>query len=499
MSKEEVDSYEKPKGYEINSELTADGSVLKYQVKADWIVLQKNEKPVAEMFHVAYLAEDSNVKRPVTFVFNGGPGAASAYLHMGALGPQRVEFSDKGVPLAPPAKVVQNDETWLSFTDLVFIDPIGSGFSRIIKDLSQKSKDEDKDDKASDSVEAVEKDEFWALNRDLESLGEFMSRFLSVHKLWDRPIFIAGESYGGYRAAKFSRYLQEDVGIGLNGAIMISPALELSLLDSSDYDNLMLSDAFPSLVATALYHQRSSTKINPDETLKHLQPGEDFAMGDYLSLNSKGTLIDPSKRQQILNEISALTGLSQDYVKRCHGRIDPFLFARELMRDQDVYCGIYDTSLTSSDPYPDRPQFEGADPTLAGIDRVFTRGINYQLRHTLKVDIEREYRLLSYEAFVKWRIDEERHVFETHLGATDDLRYAMALNPHMNSFIAHGAFDLVTPYFSSKRLTHLMKLKEDQQKRLDFEVYFGGHMFYAWKSSRVKFLEDIKKFYKKSL
>lgn len=205
---------------------------LRYTASAAWQLLYEQEKPVAEMFHVAYIADvETSAPRSLTFVFNGGPGAASAYLHMGALGPKRIAFGDNGSLPKPPVQLVDNLESWLNFTDLVFVDPIGTGFSRNLPPDKATT-----DENPAKETDATKENAFWEVERDLSALGEFIQRFLSHHKRWLSPIFIAGESYGGFRVARLARKLQQEFGIGLSGAILISPALEFSLLGGSDYD-----------------------------------------------------------------------------------------------------------------------------------------------------------------------------------------------------------------------------------------------------------------------
>ena len=197
--------YQPPKGKKTHHSLELEAETIDYRARADWMVLRKDEKPRAEMFHVSYLRRDADSeKRPVTFVFNGGPGASSAYLHVGALGPRRVVFNEDGTPPKPPVRLADNGESWLTFTDLVFIDPIGTGFSRVIND------DKGDDKKAADDSD---KKEYFRLKRDLESLGEFIQKFLSRENRWDSPVFIAGESYGGFRVGKLARLLQEGYGL----------------------------------------------------------------------------------------------------------------------------------------------------------------------------------------------------------------------------------------------------------------------------------------------
>jgi carboxypeptidase C (cathepsin A) len=198
---------------------------IRYTATAAWQTLFEREKPVAEMFHVAYIAEAEHPSpRPITFVFNGGPGAASAYLHMGALGPRRIHFDSNGTLPKPPVRLVDNAESWLRFTDLVFIDPIGTGFSRSLppdKDTADKSGEKT----STEDADKLKETEFWEVERDLKALGEFIQRFLSHQNRWLSPIFIAGESYGGFRVARLARKLQQEFGVGLSGAILISPAI----------------------------------------------------------------------------------------------------------------------------------------------------------------------------------------------------------------------------------------------------------------------------------
>src|SRR3954471_21220461 len=206
---------------------------LGYTATAKWLVLRKKEKPSAEIFSVSYVAEGDHQNRPVAFVFNGGPGASSAYLHMGAVGPQRVAFPADGTLPGLPPQLVQNESSWLAFADLVFVDPVGTGFSRIIE--PDKKGDAEKKPEQQGDGEKPDPDEYFGQKRDLESMCEFMARWLSENDRWSSPVFIAGESYGGYRVGRLVRMLQEETGIGLNGAILISPALELTGLAPSDY------------------------------------------------------------------------------------------------------------------------------------------------------------------------------------------------------------------------------------------------------------------------
>ncbi len=472
---------------------TPDGP-LAYKAVADWSSLRKIHTPIAHLFNTAYIAEPQDDTRPLTFVFNGGPGAASAYLHMGALGPKRVSFGEMGSLPQPPTQIVDNLETWLSFTDLVFIDPVGTGFSRALQGQGADDKAEGGKDKAHENG-PEENPEFWEIEKDLDALGEFICRFLSKYHRWTSPLFIAGESYGGFRVARMARRLQEQHGVGLCGALLISPAIELDALLSSDYNLTYWVELFPSLVAAAHHHGRTRDLSGDDI---HNQ-GEAFANNELVRWLTQGEALPAEERASIVERMSAMTGLSATVIERAGGRIDTTLFCRELLRDEQRLCGRYDASVTTVDPFPNRNDYEGPDPTLFSIDRLFTGAINHHLRTTLGVETELDYRLLSMQVNEKWKDKSKRHFFDRQIGAMDDLRYGMSLNGHMKVSITHGRFDLVTPYFSSQRLTKLMKLTDEQQENLSCQTFDGGHMFYSWDNSRVSFHEEMRNFYHSAL
>jgi carboxypeptidase C (cathepsin A) len=461
---------------------------IEYTASAQWVVLRKKEKPAAEIFSVSYVANRQS-NRPVMFVFNGGPGASSAFLHMGAVGPLRVAFpADGRLPRLPP-QLVSNADSWLAFTDLVFVDPVGTGFSRIVEDDSkdggEKKKKEGEDDDAR---------EYFGYKRDLESLCEFMSRWLSGHGRWGSPVFVAGESYGGYRVGRLVRMLQETAGIGLSGAVLISPALEFGSLAPTDYDVLGWVDVVPTMTAAAVYHGRSRA-FAADTPLDDVLPqAESFATDDYATFLARGASMPAADRDRILGRLADLIGLPVAMVTRAEGRINIETFTRELLRDERKVIGLYDATITATDPFPDREAFAGPDPTLTGIGPAYTMAINRQLRSEIGVETDREYVVLSLEVNEAWRNDAPEHFFAPPVGATDDFRYGMSLNPHMKAFITHGRYDLVTPYYASDRLRNLMRLDEEMTGRLTVRHFDGGHMFYAWESSRREFTAAIAAF-----
>jgi len=484
--------HEPPAGAEMTATWTAAGASIDYTASANWIVLRRKEKPAAEIFSVSYVAK-SGGDRPVTFVFNGGPGASSAYLHMGAVGPSRVAFpADGTLPRLPPL-LVSNEESWLAFTDLVFVDPVGTGFSRVIEDDS-KDGTSGKDRKKQADGDDGEAREYFGYKRDLESLCEFMGRWLSGHGRWGSAVFIAGESYGGYRVGRLVRMLQETTGIGLSGAVLISPALEFASLSPTDYDVLGWIDLVPTMAIAAVHHQRSRAFAAGTPREDVLEEAERFATGDYATLLTRGASMPAAERERILGRLADLIGLPADMVARSEGRITIRMFTRELLRDERKVLGLYDATITTTDPFPDREAFAGPDATLAGIGPAYTTAINRQLRSEIGVETDREYVVLSYEVNELWRDDAPEHFFTPPVGATDDFRYGMSLNPHMKAFITHGRYDLVTPYYASDRLRNLMRLDSGMASRLTVRHFAGGHMFYAWEQSRREFTAAIAAF-----
>jgi len=492
-TKQTDDGYEPPAAATTSSIWSAGDTELAYTATAGWLVLRKNEKPSAEIFSISYVADEAIADRPVTFVFNGGPGASSAFLHIGAVGPKRVAFpADGSLPTLPP-RLVDNEESWLAFTDVVFVDPVGTGFSRVI-DEAKKGNGETKD--SAPDKDATDPKEYFGYKRDLEALSEFMSRWLSENGRWGSPVFIAGESYGGYRVGRLARQLQETTGIGLSGAILISPALEIGLLIPTDYDVLGWVDRLPTMAAAAVFHERSRA-FDPDTALDEvLGEAEEFATGDYTRFLTRGAAMPAAEREQILGRLADLMGLPEDLVVRAEGRITMLTFARELLRDERKVLGLYDATVTVTDPFPDRHTFTGPDPTLSGASAAYTMGINRLLRSEIGLETDREYTLLSYEINTSWKADTEQHAFAPPSGATDDFRYGMALNPYMKAFITNGRYDLVTPYYSSDRLRNLMRLDPEMVERVTVEHFGGGHMFYARQESRRRFSEAIATFVK---
>jgi carboxypeptidase C (cathepsin A) len=465
---------------------------IEYTATAKWIVLRKKDKPLAEVFSVSYVQHSGDPKRPVTFVFNGGPGAAAAYLHVGAVGPQRVDLPNDGTLPTMPPRLVQNDESWIAFTDIVLVDPVDTGFSRMIEP-------EEGGDAAKKGGKGEERNpkEYFTILRDLEAMCEFIGRWLSENGRWGSAVFLAGESYGGYRVGRLTRMLQEK-GIGLSGSILISPALEPAQLSTffgwGDYEVVPWIDTLPTMAATAAHHGRSRAFASGTAVEKVLREAELFATGEYASFLTRGASMAAEERNRVLKRYADFLGLDLAFVTRAEGRVRITQFARELLRDEQKVVGCYDATIRSTDPFPDRDVYGGADPTLTGITTAFTMAINRQLRSEIGVETDREYKLLNHEVIFAWKNDEAIHYIQMTQGAVDDFRYGMAMNPHMKAFITHGWYDLMTPYYASNRLRNLMRLDPSVAGRLTVRHFGGGHMFYTWRDSRKEFTAAIAKF-----
>ncbi|GLI28353.1 carboxypeptidase-like protein [Agromyces rhizosphaerae] len=447
---------------------------------ADWTVLRREESPSAEVFAVSYLATDAAPDRPVTFVCNGGPGASSAYLHVGAIGPRRVVLPDDGSTARMPVRLVDNDASWIAETDLVFIDPVGTGFSRPIPPKQNAGTDAPS---------------YWSYDRDLAAMREFISRWLSRHKRWSAPVFLAGESYGGYRVGRLAWSLPTDEGVGLAGAVLISPALEITPLTFTDYATDPYVDTVPTMAAGAFHHGLSRAPEATDGVDAVRGAAAAFATTDYAMFLLRGAAVPATERAAVLSRLADLIGLDPTVVEHLHGRVGIDRWARELLRDRGEVTGLYDVTQTVVDPFPDRVSFEGGEHTLAGSTAAFTMAINHLLRAEIGVETDRQYAVLSEEVNTKWATDDGHHALQTPPGSADDLRRGLTLNPHLQALIVHGRHDLVTPLDSSRRIVDLMRLAPETGDRVRVHAYDGGHMFYTLSDSRAAFTADVREFF----
>lgn len=430
------------------------GRTLEYQAKAGTLsLLAGNGDVTAEVFYVAYTAPPYGptpwAQRPITFVFNGGPGAASAYLHLGALGPRIITTASDGGFLPSPQKLIDNPDTWLDMTDLVFVDPVGTGYSR-----------EAPDQEASN---------FWGVDKDATALGAFIRLYLAQAGRTESPVFLAGESYGGFRAALLARTLQEDVGISPSGIVLISPALEFMLVRPDEFDPLHWALELPSLASVHL--QRKG--LTGPAFREQLRMVEDYALGDYLvaiasGLEEGGRLA--SKR------VAEVTGLPLALVQRNFARISTSLFAKQFASARGNVLSLYDGMIETADVAPNRSRLAGPDPVLGRSVPVLTSAFTAYVRDELNFHTDISYRLLNGEVSRNWDYGTSPSR-QGYAGVMNDLQRARSLNPSLGVLIVHGYTDLVTPYMASRYLVRQVpSLAGAKPIRLD--VFDGGHMMY---------------------
>lgn len=459
---------------------------LEYTATAGTVEVEvKRPNARGRVFFVAYTMDDVDPgKRPITFIFNGGPGAASAYLHLLALGPRIVALADDGTIPRPPARIVDNPLTWLKFTDLVFIDPVGTGFSQAVKARdNEKARDREKDREADAS-------RLWSVTQDLEAISEFIRLHLTQTQRWRSPKFLAGESYGGFRAASLAKRLASLPGVRLNGIILISPLLEFSQQQFNSYRLLPWASLLPVYAATALHHAKLGA---PGEVEKVLAEVEAFSMGEYLLWLANE---DAPEGGDVPRKLARYLGLSRDLVVQHRGRIPRSVFAKELLRDSRRILSLYDGTVTGIDPHPETPTMRADDPILEGLIAPLTSAFNSYVRGELGYETGLPYLVLNPEVSRKWDWTSGTRTRRGAVGAADSLKEAMSLNPDLMVLVAHGSYDMVTPYLSTKFTVRQMALDPAIRSNLIFKTYEGGHMLYTHAAARTTFYKDAGEFYK---
>jgi carboxypeptidase C (cathepsin A) len=441
------------------------GRTLRFAATAGSIPLFEGEGGdlQAEVTYLSFVHPgDKPVDRPVTFVFNGGPGAASAYLNIGALGPWRLPL-DRIAPSMSP-ELVPNGETWLDFTDLVFIDPPGTGYSRVVagKDGARKR--------------------LWSIDGDAEALAVVIRKWVEKAGRQSSPKFIVGESYGGFRAPKVGRELRGH-GIAVRGLVMISPVIDFASLGQRRHAPMSWVGLLPSLAAAAL---DAGGKFEPST----LEAVERYAAGDYLADLLKGER-DAAAVERMSARVATLTGLDADVVRRRAGRIDADTFQREFFRRQSRVGSAYDPTVTAFDPSPSSPRSRFTDPVLDGLTAPLTSAMTSLYRDRIGWVVERPYRLLEREVSSGWNWGRGRSPPEV----VDDLRDVVAADAAVRVLVAHGAVDLVTPYFANKILLGQLPVYGSAD-RIALKVYAGGHMFYDRAASRRSLRDDAAAMYK---
>lgn len=448
-------------------EITIGGKLIKYRATAGYMVLKDaKDKARANIFFTAYtkLGETDLAKRPLTFSFNGGPGSSSVWLHLGMLGPKRVVMTDKGESLPPPYKWVDNESSWLDQTDLVFIDPVSTGYSRAAKDVDAK--------------------QFHGFTGDIESVGEFIRLWTTRNQRWASPKFLVGESYGTTRAAGLSDYLQRKYDFYLNGICLISSIMNFQTARFAPGNDLPYQLFLPTYTAAAFYHGKLKGDLAKDLP-KSLARVEEFVMKDYSLALMQGAALPETERQKIAAQLSAFTGLPVDYVLEQNLRVDIFKFVTELRRSEHRTIGRLDSrfvGITDSDGF--------VDPSLEAINGGYTTALNDYMRRELKYENDLSYEILT-GAVQPWSYS---NVENEYLNVAETLKKAMTKNPFLKVWIANGHYDLATPYFATKYTVDHMGLDASIRDHLTLTYYEAGHMMYIEKQSREKLKADYDAF-----
>jgi carboxypeptidase C (cathepsin A) len=442
------------------------GRTLRFKATAGSIPLNKADDGslLAEVAYVSYVMA-GDARRPVTFLFNGGPGAASAYLNIGAIGPWRLPFDRLAV--SSPPTLQPNAETWLDFTDLVFIDPPGTGYSRIAAGGDDGRR------------------QFWSVDGDIDALAVFIRKWTEQAGRQTSVKFIAGESYGGFRAPKVARKLQ-DQGIGVRGLVMVSPVIDFGTFGQRRHVPMTWVAHLPSMAAAAL---DAKDRFNREA----LRDVERYAAGDYLIDLIKGER-DAAAVERVSAKVAAFTGLDPDLVKRLAGRVDTGTFQRELHRHEGRIGSAYDPNVTALDPYPTSRESHYSDPVLDDTRAPLTTAMTDLYQHVLDWRVDQPYQLLNREVGSHWTWGRGR----TPPEAVDDLRNNLSSDAQVRVLVVHGANDLVTPYFANQLLLDQLPVY-GAADRVKLAVYAGGHMFYNRDASRKALRDDAAAMFRDAL
>lgn len=441
-------------------------------------ILLKNEKdePTALMYYTAYTRSDikDSSSRPIAFVYNGGPGSASIWLHMGSFGPKRVATVNAEPTPPPPYKFSDNTYSLLDKTDLVFIDPVGTGFSHAV------GKAQDKD--------------FWGVDQDVKSIAELINTYVSRNGRWNSPKFLIGESYGTFRSAALSNYLQTRSGMFFNGIVLISSVLDLGTISFNAGDDMPYVFYLPSYAATAWYHK--VLKDRPDNLNAYLSEVRKYAETDYSAALIKGSRLSESEKAEVAKKLSRYTGLNEDYLVKANLRVNLFQFMKELQRSRGLTTGRLDARFSgyTLDLLGEYADFDPQDNAIAG---PFTAAFNAYVRDELKFGQDKTYHTGSDEAGGSW--DWKHHVGENFgfPGAPNvegDLVQALITNPHLKVEVENGYFDLATPFFATEFTMEHLGLPEKLQKNIHLQYYDAGHMMYLRDEDLAKLKSNIASF-----
>jgi carboxypeptidase C (cathepsin A) len=423
--------------------------------------------PRAAIFSTSYVKEPRDPNRPVTFLFNGGPGSGSVWLHMGAFGPKRVAIpSDARDDSGPPYPLLDNPDSLLDVTDMVFIDPVGTGFSHALGKTEPK--------------------EFWGVTKDAESVAQFIRLWLNDNGRWNSPKYLGGESYGTTRSAAVVDQLEGQYNdVALNGVILISTVLDFAAGADTPGNELSPVLNLPSMAATALYHG----KAQGSSVEAFVEEARQYALGPYAAALLKGQRISPEERTAVRRELARFTGLSEAYLDQANLRVEPDRFYKELLRDRGLTVGRLDSRYTGRD-YDNAGERPDNDPSFYGIDAGYTAAINAHLRGALGYKTDRSYVTIGNVGPWDWQIPGGRDA-NAYLNFTPYLGKAMRENSGMRIFVGQGYYDFATPFFAAE---YALSRTGIPQERIQYRYYGSGHMMYVRDDDRVALSRDVRTF-----
>jgi carboxypeptidase C (cathepsin A) len=454
---------------QTNHTVRLDGREIKYTATAGTLPIRLDDgKVAARMFFVAYTKDGENVKtRPVSFLYNGGPGAATVWLHMGSFAPKHVQMADDGFQPAPPFHLVDNENSLLDTTDLVFIDAIDTGYSRV--------------------VSGVENRQFHGVRGDLRAFGEFINDYLYAYNRWPSPKYLIGESYGTIRSAGLSQELQNRHGIELNGIVLISSLLTYQTLSPAPENDVAYAAHLETYTATAWYHKKLGSELERD-LKKAVEESRTFAFGEYLTALAKGNRMSDAERKTTAQKLSRLTGLSSDFVERANLRIDPGRFRKELLRDKRLTVGRLDSRFTAveRDAAGENDEF---DPSNTAIQGPYTALFEDYIKNDLKWESDLHYPTSGNVR--PWSWDEFSN---RYMDMTDALRSTMSRNPFLKIFVAIGYYDMATVMGGAEYNFAHLGYDPTFTNRVAFGYYEAGHMIYIRPSAHKALKQDVAKF-----
>lgn len=485
----------KPLSSETEGSVTVEGKRVDYQAVAGTLVLHgsgdKEHEPTVSMFYTAYFKKGAPAgQRPITFIYNGGPGSATVWLHMGAFGPKRVVTNDDSHTPAAPYGLVNNDYSLLDASDLVFIDAPGAGFSRLIADDQDKDK---RDEQMKDRKKAI-----YGVDGDGHAFAQFITQFLSRYGRWNSPKYLFGESYGTTRSAVVANILENEDSVDLNGVVLLSQILSFDTsIDGPEFNpgiDLPYVLALPTFAATAYYHHQLP---QPPAALEpFLKEVEQYAMGDYAQALMQGAALDTARKQAVAEKLHQYTGLPVDYLLKANLRVTGGMFEHELQASTDTTTGRLDSRFAgpSLDPLSKTSEY---DPQSSAISSAYVAAFNDYVRTQLKFGQDMRYRLfadIDHWDFAHKAPGVQGEALQSSTNVMPDLAMAMKTNPNLKVFLNGGYYDLATPYFAAEYEMNHLPIPDSLRKNISTQWYPSGHMVYAHTESLKQLHDNVAKF-----